>query len=123
MKIKANLDFDKHSGELIGYLDLGDPEKNLATFEEQNNLLATHALVFYIRRIATNLKYSFAHFATNGVTSGQLKPLFWEAAAILELSCNLWVIAVTSDGAFPNRHFLECIKVYTMTILTFALKQ
>ena len=48
MKIKANLDFDKHSGELIGYLDLGDPEKNLATFEEQNNILATHALVFYI---------------------------------------------------------------------------
>ena len=25
--------------------------------------------------------------------------------AILQLSCNLWEIAVTSDGASPNRHF------------------
>ena len=62
MKIKSNLVFDKHSGELIGYLDPGEPEKNFATIEEENNTLATHALVFYLR--GTNLKYSFAYFAT-----------------------------------------------------------
>ena len=28
MKIQQNLAFDKQSGELIGYVDLGDPEKN-----------------------------------------------------------------------------------------------
>ena len=33
MKIKSNLVFDKHSGELINYLDLGDPEKIFATTE------------------------------------------------------------------------------------------
>ena len=104
MKIKSNLVFDKHSGELIGYLDLGDPEKNVATIEEENNTLATHALVFYLRGIATNLKYSFAYFATTGVTSGQLMPLFWEAVAVLELSCNLWVITVTSDLCFYRMH-------------------
>ena len=63
MKIKSNLVFDKHSGELIGYLDPGEPEKNFATIEEENNTLATHALVFYLRGIVTNLKYSFAYFA------------------------------------------------------------
>ena len=104
MKIKSNLVFDKHSGELIGYLDLGDPEKNVATIEEENSTLATHALVFYLRGIATNLKYSFAYFATTGVTSGQLMPLFWEAVAVLELSCNLWVITVTSDLCFYRMH-------------------
>ena len=72
--------------------------------------MATHALVFYLRGIATNLKYSFAYFATNGVTSGQLMPSFWKAVAILELLCNLWVIAVTSDGASPNRFFYRMHK-------------
>ena len=33
MKIKSNLVFDKHSGELINYLDLGEPEKFFATTE------------------------------------------------------------------------------------------
>ena len=31
MKIKSNLVFDKHSGELIGFVDLGDPDTNFAT--------------------------------------------------------------------------------------------
>ena len=35
----------------------------------------------------------------------QVMPLFWEAVGILESICNLWVIATTSDGASPNRHF------------------
>ena len=110
MKIKSNLVFDKHSGELIGYLDLEELEKNFTTIEEENNTLATRALVLYLRGIGTNLKYSFAYFATNGVTSGQLLPLFLEAVAILELSFNLWVIAVTSDGASPYRRFYRMHK-------------
>ena len=31
MKIQQNLVFDKHSGELIGYVDLGNPEKTSQT--------------------------------------------------------------------------------------------
>ena len=29
MEIQQNLEFDKHSGELIGYVDLQDPEKKI----------------------------------------------------------------------------------------------
>jgi len=32
-------------------------------------------------------------------------PLIWEAVCILELTCNLWVVAASSDGASPNRSF------------------
>ena len=60
--------------------------------------------------VCTELKLSLAHFATDGVTSNQLIPLFWEAVAVLEISCNLWVIAVTSDGATPNRIFYRMHK-------------
>ena len=37
--------------------------------------------------------------------------LFWEAVAILEYRCNLWVIAATSDGASPNRRFYQLHRV------------
>ena len=50
------------------------------------------------------------NFATDGVTSTQLMPIFWEAVATLELLCNLWVIATTSDGASSNRRFFRLHK-------------
>ena len=81
MKIKSNLVFDKHSGELIGFVDLGDPDTNFATLPSDCNTLATHALVFFLHGLATNLKYSYAYFATDAVTSTQLMPIFWEAIA------------------------------------------
>ena len=109
MKIMSNLVFDKVTGELIGYLDLGDPDINFGTLEKVDEI-ASHALVFFIRGICTELKFSLAYFATNGVTSHQLMPLFWEAIGMLELSCNLWVIASTSDGASPNRRLYRMHK-------------
>lgn len=35
MKISSNLAFDKNSGELIGFVDLGNPNINFATFEKE----------------------------------------------------------------------------------------
>ena len=109
MKVMSNLVFDKVTGELIGYLDLGDPDINFGTLEKVDEI-ASHALVFFIRGICTELKFSLAYFATNGVTSHQLMPLFWEAIGVLELTCNLWVIASTSDGASPNRRLYRMHK-------------
>ena len=109
MKITSNLVFDKFTGELIGFVDLGDPDVNFASLEKADNL-ASHALVFMVRGVSTELKFSLAYFATDGITSCQLMPLFWEAIGILEMSCNLWVIASTSDGATPNRRFFRMHK-------------
>ena len=109
MKVSANLVFDKVTGELIGFTDLGDPELNFAVLEEVDDV-ATHALAFLIRGMCTELKFCLAHFATTGVTADQIMPLFWEAVCILEVNCNLWVIAATSDGASPNRRFYRMHK-------------
>ncbi|PFX13118.1 hypothetical protein AWC38_SpisGene22826 [Stylophora pistillata] len=105
----SNLVFDKVTGELIGYVDLGDPDVNFGALEKLDEV-ATHALAFLIRGVCTELKFCLAHFSTNGATSAQIMPLFWEAVAILELTCNLWVIASTSDGATPNRKFYRMHK-------------
>ena len=107
MKIKGNLVFDKFTGEMKGFLDLGSDFTELSTIGREVDDLASHALVFYLRGIVTDLKYSFAYFATDGVISIQLMALFWEAVTILEFICNLWVVAATSDGASPNRKFFQ----------------
>ena len=109
MKIQNDLVWDKHTGELIGFVDLGDTDLNFATFQKVDTL-ASHILVFYVRSVMNPLSYAFATFATVGIKSFQLFPLFWRAVAILERTCKLKVIAATADGASPNRCF------YTMHI-------
>ena len=104
MRVMSNLVLDKNTGELIGFADLGDPNLNYGLLEKADEI-ATHALAFLVRGVCTELKFCLAYFATTGVTAAQLMPLFWEAVGILESSCNLWVIATTSDGASPNRRF------------------
>jgi len=104
VKIQENLVYDKHAGHLIGFVDLGDAEIDYACFNEVKQL-ASHALVYYIRGLASGLKFSLAYFGTKGVTSYQVMTTFWEAIAILELTCQLPVIATVSDGASSNRKF------------------
>lgn len=58
MKITSNLVFDKFTGELIGYIDLGDPDINFGTLEKADKL-ASHALVFMVRGVCTELKFSY----------------------------------------------------------------
>ena len=104
IQIQENLFFDKYTGDLIGYVDLEDIELNYSAFQDVNDLV-THALVYYVQGIASDLKFSLTYFVTKGVTAYQIMPTFWEAVAILELPCKLQVIATVSDGASPNRKF------------------
>ena len=106
MKIKENLVYDKYTGQLIGYVDLGDPELNFSSFKD-HNVLATHVLVLYIRGIASDLKFEVGYFGTKDVTPHQIMLIFWRVISILEDTCNLLVIAVVSDGASSNRAFYK----------------
>ena len=77
MKVKSNLVFDKHTGDLKGYLDLGCVEDDFSTLGKEVDCLSTRALAFHLRGVITNLlKYSLAYFATDGVISLQLMALF-----------------------------------------------
>ena len=106
MKIQSNLVFDKYSGELIGFVDLGDPMTNYASLGEED-VMATHALAFFVRGMCSDLKHVIAYYFTENVTSYQIMSMFWKAVGVLELSLNLWVIAAVNDGAPPNRKFFE----------------
>jgi hypothetical protein len=76
MKIQSKLVFDKQTNELIGFVDLGKEKLNEAL--TSTNELATHALAFLVRGVATDLKYTLAYFLTKDVTSYQLMSLFLE---------------------------------------------
>ena len=70
MKIQSNLVFDKYSGDLIGFVDLGDLMTNFANLQEEDTL-ASHALAFLVRGMYTDLKHVIAYFFTGNVTSFQ----------------------------------------------------
>ena len=64
------------TGELISFVDLGDPDINFGTLQEVNEL-ATHALdTFFVCGVCADLNFNLVCFATNSVTSYQLHPLF-----------------------------------------------
>ena len=102
MKIQENLVWDKHTGDLIGFVDLGDVELNYATLQKHDEI-ASHVLVFLVRSIVNPLKFSLANFATCNATSVQMFPLFWKAVGVLEDGVGMKVIGATADGASTNR--------------------
>ena len=71
MKIQENLVWDKHSGELIGFVDLGDADVNFANLKDQKEL-ARHVLVFMIKSVVNPLSYLFATFATYTLVASQI---------------------------------------------------
>ena len=111
MKVQEDLVWDKSTGQLIGFVDLGDEDVNESMFSDTGKL-ATHVLVFIIRSVKNPLSFSFANFSTEGITSSQLYLIFWKAVSYLELSCNLKVITSVSDGASSNRKFVKMNKVH-----------
>ena len=99
--------WDKYSGELIEFVDLGEIYTNYASLKSVEKL-ASHVLVFLVKSIMNPLSYSFANFATNGITAFQILPIFSKAVCYLE-KINLKVIASTADGASSNETFSKCI--------------
>ena len=75
MKVQEDLVWDKNTGELNGFVDLGEISVNYATLQDCKEL-ATHVLVFLVKSIVNPLSYSFATFATTGATAFQIFPLF-----------------------------------------------
>ena len=117
VKIKSDLVYCKHTGELIGFANLGEINNVLLDFEKhcQENTdpmpdLATYMLVFMVRGITIRLEYPLAHFPCNGgITADSIFPLVWDAVRHLE-TIGIKVVASTSDGASTNRRFVKIHK-------------
>ena len=62
-----------------------------------------------VKSIVNPLSISLATFATTGVSSFQLMPIFWTDIRYLE-NINLKVISATADGASPGKRCLQSTK-------------
>ena len=112
MKVKENLVYDKYTGSVIGFINIGQINNDLLALEQEfkrdgaHAPIANHLLVLMVRGIFFKLEFPLAHFATTGVTADQLFPIIWEGVRQVE-SVGLKVLFITADGASANRKFFR----------------
>ena len=102
MKIQESLVWLKHTGKLIGFVNLGDANLNYATLDKTNTIVS-HDLVFLIRSIVNPFKLTLANF----FPACQLLTLFRKAVGICETQCNTKIVAATCNGASANREYFK----------------
>ena len=93
MYIKAGLVFNKASGALVGFHDLGEVSDLLGDMEREvknpntRRPLAKVMLVFMIRGLCTSMKFPYVQFAANSTKGATLFPLFRQVVNRLTLCC------------------------------------
>ena len=91
MKIKEDIMYDKNTGEMIGFINLGDINNPIQDLQRDNEAdhppVATHLLTFMVRGVFTDLEFPIAHFGTDNLTAGTLFPIVWEGVQHLASKC------------------------------------
>ena len=89
--VKQDLVYNKNTGELIGFMDIGDInnhllalEKSLLASESPEPQLARTMMTFMVRGLLSRLEYPYAHFPCSNLTGDLLFDPFWEAVHRLE---------------------------------------
>ena len=112
MYIKAGLVFNKTSGALVGFHDLGEVNNLLGDMERElknpntRRPLAKVMLVFMVRGLFTAMKFPYVQFAATSTKGATLFPLFRQVVSRLT-RLGLCVVAVTCDGASDNRRLFS----------------
>lgn len=96
MHIRAGLVFDKHTGAMIGFANLGDISDHLTQFEKSllssdpTPQLAKTMMVFMVRGLFTSLQFPYAQFPCAELSGEMLYDPFWEAVRRVE-TCGIKV--------------------------------
>ena len=86
MYVKEDLVYNKHTGEMTGFCDLGEInnhllklERDYTTNRENTNTLATTIMMLMVRWLFTSCTFPYACFPSSNLTGEQLVPIFYEA--------------------------------------------
>ncbi len=97
MHIRHDIVFDKHTGQMIGFTNLGDINRHLMDFEQSimNNTkpspnLAKTMAVLMVRGLFSKLQFAYAQLPSADLSGDQLYDPFWEAVGRIE-KCGLKV--------------------------------
>ena len=115
MYVKEGLVFDKTSGAITGFVDLGDFNNHFVDLErtiseevnkQPHRPLAKTLLVIMVHGIGTNFVFPYALYSALSLKGCDLFPLLW--GVIERLTRNGFsVMAVTSDGVSCNRRLFQ----------------
>lgn len=113
MYIREDLVYDKHSGELIGFTNLGDINQHLDAFEQMitsssadaPHSLAKTIMVFMVRGLFSKLQFAYAQFPFSTVRGDKLYDPFWEAVCRVEM-CGLKVSQYNYRNSCTKMKFL-----------------
>lgn len=91
MHIREDIVYNKHTGTMIGYANLGDINKHLLQFESSISsgdelpfVPAKTIMVFMVRGLFNSLQFPFAQFPVAELSGELLYDPFWEAVMRLE---------------------------------------
>jgi len=91
MYIKEDLVYNKYTGSVVGFANLGDVNNHLLAFERSvesdgdvENVLAKTMMVMMVRGLFTAVRFPYAQFPCEQVTGDLLFHPFWEAVYRLE---------------------------------------
>ena len=105
--IKSDLVYDRYSSRVIGFVNLGTVDQQLAALEQSTfPTVATRVLTVMVRGIFFQLNFPLANFPTAGITSVSLFDILWTAVQHLE-RCDFTVVFQTADGSSPNRRYFH----------------
>ena len=107
--IKSDLVYDCHSSRVIGFVNFGAVDQQLAVLEQSSfpvANVATCVLTVMVRGIFYRLNFPLANFPTAGITSVSLFDILWPAVEHLE-RCDFTVVFQTADGSSPNRWYFR----------------
>lgn len=98
MHVKEDLVYDKHSGAMIGFANLGHINDHLLQFEsslledkQMPSQLAKTMMVFMVRGLFSKLQFPYAQFPCANLSGDLLYEPFWEAVGRVE-NCGLKVL-------------------------------
>lgn len=91
MHIREGLVFEKHTGRMIGFVNLGDVNNHLLDFErtikghaDDDRVLAKSMMVMMVRGLFTPLRFAYSQFPCAKITGDLLFQPFWQAVYRLE---------------------------------------
>ena len=97
MHIRQDLVFDKHSGQMISFCNLGEVNDQLLAFEQSLSEgepsspdLARTMMVFMVRGLFSKLQFPYVQLPCGNISGDLLYEPFWEAVRRLEM-CGLRV--------------------------------
>lgn len=94
MYIKESLVYNKHTGQMVGFVDLGSVNNHLLSFEKSVSddyesepsipTLAISRMVFMVRGLSTSFRFPYVQLPCSTITGDLIFEPFWEAIFHLE---------------------------------------